>query len=335
MYITIDIGASNTRIAIFGKNTPESLIFQENFQTLETYDKQLAQAIQYIDTLIQRAKTENKVFTDLKGIGIACTGFIDYASKRIKYTPQTINLNNWIENDLVADLKGKYNVDVELANDTLTAGIGEAVFEQKMLSEKDIGFPGSHKIFSKLVYVIIGTGSAAVVCELRTDKKTKEKKLHAKVVESGNQQIFCDSFEKSDTDNSNRNSNNIKNNLNPDLNHIEDFIAGKNFEKKYGLPPQELPNASDEIKQKYLKFLNFYITNLRILTNPDLIAFGGGLIANQSWLIDDLKKIFEEPKHEFINKCDLRVSKYGTNPGIIGALALIDNNDKIVMENFL
>lgn len=316
MYITIDIGASNTRIAIFSKNTPDSLVYQEDFQTVENYDQQLNQTTEHIDLLIQKAKTENKVFTDLKGIGVACTGFIDYSSKRIDYTPQTINLTNWIENDLVADLKGKYHIDVELANDTLTAGIGEAVFEQKLLSEKDAGFPGSHKVFNKLLYIIIGTGSAAAVCEIRSKKKTKEKKLHTKVVESGNQQIFCDP---SDTN----------------LNHIEDFIAGKNFEKKYGLPPQDFPNASNEIKQKYLKYLNFYITNLRILTNPDLIAFGGGLIANQPWLIDELKKIFAEPEHEFINQCDLRVSKYGKNPGIIGALALIDNRDRIEMENFL
>ncbi|MBP6948835.1 MAG: ROK family protein [Candidatus Pacebacteria bacterium] len=136
MYILIDIGGTNTRIA--RTDNKESFGEPVIFPTPEHFDEWFSIAIGHIDTLKQGETIEEIV------AGMACIFSPDHST--IHSSP---HLPMWQGINLKEKLGGWFNCTTTLQNDTAQVGLGEAVF-------------GSGKGYDIVVYVTISTGVGGV-----------------------------------------------------------------------------------------------------------------------------------------------------------------------------
>lgn len=135
MYILIDIGGTNTRVA----RTDDKESFGEPiiFDTPQNFDEWFSIIITHIDTLRQGEQVEMIV------AGMAGT-FINQSI--IHKSP---HLPEWKDINLREKLGGWFNCNVVLENDAALVGLGEAVF-------------GSGKGHDIAVYITISTGVGGV-----------------------------------------------------------------------------------------------------------------------------------------------------------------------------
>ena len=136
MFITIDIGAANTRIA--GSKNLKTIFELKKFPTEKNFDS----GIKKIHTNIQKIARNNKI----KAIVVGMAGIHDKKDGKVLVSP---NLPSWVNKPIVAGLKKTYHCRVFLENDTDLGGLGEAVF-------------GAGKKYKIIAYYAIGTGLGGV-----------------------------------------------------------------------------------------------------------------------------------------------------------------------------
>lgn len=136
MYILIDIGGTNTRIA----RTDDKESFGEPviFSTPQNFNEWFSIAIKHIDTL----KGEQQVDAIVAGMA----GIFSKDKSIINHSP---HLQEWEGVNLKEKLGGWFNCEAILQNDTAQVGLGEAVF-------------GSGKGYDIVVYLTISTGVGGV-----------------------------------------------------------------------------------------------------------------------------------------------------------------------------
>lgn len=136
MYILIDIGGTNTRIA----KTKDTETFGEPiiFATPQNFDEWFSKTIMHIDEL----KKEEKITSIIAGV--AATFKEDGAT--IHISP---HLPSWQGINLKEKLGGWFDCEAVIKNDTELVGLGEAVF-------------GSGKGKEIVVYITISTGVGGV-----------------------------------------------------------------------------------------------------------------------------------------------------------------------------
>jgi len=120
MYITIDIGGSNIRMAAFSSLFRPRLIKSKTFAHLGSYTKDLKTILQ----IIKFWQVENK--NTVKGIGICAAGKIE--EEKIILSPNLLYFNN---KNLVKDLKKHFKCRIKLENDLYCAALGEAVYGKR------------------------------------------------------------------------------------------------------------------------------------------------------------------------------------------------------------
>lgn len=136
MYILIDIGGTNTRIA--GSSDKQSFGEPVIFPTPQNFDEWLSQATQSITTLQGEDSIQAIV------VGLAGTFSTD---RTIVHVCPHLPLWNGI--NIKERLGGPFSTDVYLENDTALVGLGEAVY-------------GSGKGHDISVYITISTGVGGV-----------------------------------------------------------------------------------------------------------------------------------------------------------------------------
>lgn len=130
MYIGIDIGGTNIRVASFETlSSPLGEIIK--FDTQNNYDKDLANIKDAVGKL-----ANNK----LEGIGVGVAAFLDK-----NQIINANNINNWNGKNLKSDLEKIYNCKVLVENDATVAALGEARFG------KGVGL-------DEFLYITWGTG---------------------------------------------------------------------------------------------------------------------------------------------------------------------------------
>ena len=136
MYILIDIGGTNTRVAL----TKDREVFSEPiiFSTPQTFDDWFSIVIHHIDEL--------KGGSQLSGIIVGMAGTFSEDKSSIHVSP---HLPAWNGVNLREKLGGWFNCSTYLENDCAIVGLGEAVF-------------GSGKGYDIAVYITISTGVGGV-----------------------------------------------------------------------------------------------------------------------------------------------------------------------------
>jgi len=132
MFISIDIGGTNTRIAA-SKNLKDIKEYQI-FPTQHNFNLGIKKIIDTIEEMAQQ--------NQIKGIILGLPGIIDKKKHKLIRSP---NLKNWINKSISELLSKKFKCLIFLQNDTDLAGLGEAVF-------------GAGKKYKIVAYLAIGTG---------------------------------------------------------------------------------------------------------------------------------------------------------------------------------
>jgi glucokinase len=146
MFISIDIGGTNTRIAS-SKNLKD-IHLSERFPSQDTVAKEKV----LIEKAILRAADNNEI----EHIVIGVPGIIDKKNKLFVSMPNYNILNGTAFSDLI-ETRGRLTVK----NDSALAGLGEAVY-------------GSGKNFESVAYIAIGTGvGGSKIVNKRLDETQK------------------------------------------------------------------------------------------------------------------------------------------------------------------
>jgi predicted NBD/HSP70 family sugar kinase len=136
MYISIDIGGTNMRIALVDLEDKESILELESHPVPQDYNVGIDSLVKYIEKLSEGQK--------IQGIGACFPGIID---KNDMVTTAN-NLPDWSMKPIKKTLQNRFNVPVKLIHDAKGGAIGEALF-------------GSGKDYDRFVYFIWGTGIGA------------------------------------------------------------------------------------------------------------------------------------------------------------------------------
>lgn len=136
MYIAIDIGGTNMRIALVDLSGKETIVKLESHQVPQDYTIGINELSGHITDLSKGH--------EIQGIGACFPGIID------KYDMVTTanNLPDWTMKPIKETFQERFNVPVKLVHDAQGAAIGEALF-------------GAGKGRDRFVYFIWGTGIGA------------------------------------------------------------------------------------------------------------------------------------------------------------------------------
>ncbi|MDO9546816.1 MAG: ROK family protein [Pelolinea sp.] len=136
MYIAIDIGGTNMRIALVDISGGETIVKLESHRVPQDYSIGIEKLSGYISTL---SKGQN-----IQGVGACFPGIID----KNGMVSTANNLPDWAMKPIKETLQERFSVPVKLVHDAQGAAIGEALF-------------GAGKGYDRFVYFIWGTGIGA------------------------------------------------------------------------------------------------------------------------------------------------------------------------------
>lgn len=132
MYISIDIGGTSTRVALFSDSS--KIIELKKFSTNQNYESTRDEIFQAMSDLVGD--------NDLSGISVGLPGIIDQKNQEIVSLP---HLPEWTGKTIHNDFKNHFNVEVILSNDTDLGALGESI-------------DGAGAGYTIVGYVAIGTG---------------------------------------------------------------------------------------------------------------------------------------------------------------------------------
>lgn len=144
MYIAVDIGGTNTRIASFKDTDPETKL---NFKKIET-EKEFEKGLESLRNIISELIEDEKI----EGLGISIASGINAEGKTI-VNP---NIPEWKAEKLVPKLTSVFHTKVKIINDGTAGGIAEM-------------FTGNGKDLDSFTFLAWGTGLGGVTIK-RNDK---------------------------------------------------------------------------------------------------------------------------------------------------------------------
>ena len=133
MYIAIDVGGTNMRIALVDLSEKETIVKQESHHVTQDYSIGIEELSGYIMALSEGQ--------DIQGIGACFPGIVD--ENEMVNNPN--NLPDWGMKPIKETLQERFNTPVKLIHDVQGAAIGEALY-------------GVAKGRDRFVYFIWGTG---------------------------------------------------------------------------------------------------------------------------------------------------------------------------------
>ncbi|MEM5874673.1 MAG: ROK family protein [Candidatus Aenigmatarchaeota archaeon] len=287
MYLLLDIGATNLRIAIASKNKIKSKYVIKN-------PGNEIEIVKFVESFIKK-------FDKIEKIGIASVGPLDY-KKGIILNPANLPIGNF---KIVEIFEKKFNIDTYLINDCNAAVLAEKYF-------------GSGKKFQNLVYVTFSTGiggGAIVDGNLLLGKDGNAVEIGHIVIDFEERlKCGCGSYGHWEAYCSGKNIPNfIKNYLGLNLNYSAEqlFNLAKNKDKK-----------ASEIVEKIGELNAIGIANVINCFDPEFISIGGSIALNNKELI--IKPIKEKVKNYTINRVpQITVTKLGDEICLFGVLVYL------------
>jgi predicted NBD/HSP70 family sugar kinase len=287
MHLLFDIGASKTRLAV----TDDLDSFGEPL-IIET-PKNFEDAIGFITRAGMELVSVNRLDSVCGGIA----GVLDQSKNRLLRS----NLPKWIGKPLKERLSDSFERPVYLENDSALVGLGEAVF-------------GAGKDYSIVAYITVSTGVGGVrIVNGAIDKSIAGFEPGHQIIAS---QISCGSCDGTEF------SGPVCPNCGG-ISHLESYISGTAFEKKYGKKPYEI--FDEKIWDEAARVLAVGLNNIVVLWSPDVLVVGGSMmkkigipIEKTREYLKDYLKIFSEPP--LLMKAELE--DFG---GLYGAMAYLRN----------
>ncbi len=148
MFIVIDIGGTNTRVA--GSKNLKTAFRKREFPTPKNFLLGLMKISETIENLSQNKK--------IKAIALGLPGVIDRKTGQLLKAP---NLKNWVKQPIKNLISQEFRCPVFIANDVELSGLGEAAF-------------GAGRKYRLIAYVAIGTGLGGIkIIDKEIDKSTQ------------------------------------------------------------------------------------------------------------------------------------------------------------------
>lgn len=142
MYIVVDVGGTNTRVA--ASEDGKTLTVKKHFSTPKIFEDGVSKIVASVNKLVGDRT--------LNGLAIGIPGTIDHRTGKQIRNP---NLPSWNERDVVQTFKEPFDVPIIFVNDAELAAMGEAVF-------------GSGKEYRIVGFLTVSTGiGGALVVEKR------------------------------------------------------------------------------------------------------------------------------------------------------------------------
>lgn len=270
MHLVFDIGGTNSRLAVSedGKTLLRSKLTptQKDFNSHKNAFKKAAEEL----------LEGEKVTSASGGIAVVLDNEKNIAVK-------TSNLQNWVGIPLKKEFEEVLGTEVNLENDTVVGGLGEAIF-------------GAGKESKIIAFITIGTGLGGV--------RIVNGKVDAKVIgfEPGHQIIhpegnLCGCGGKG---------------------HWEAYVAGASLEKIYNQKGEDIkdPNIWDEVAKNF----SIGLTNTIVHWSPDLVILGGAV--SQSLPIIKVENYLKEYLTIFPVAPQIKKATLGVDAGLYGALTL-------------
>lgn len=146
MYISIDVGGTNMRIALADLSGEARLVRVESHAVNQNYATGIQELMAHVETLSKGQ--------EIKGIGACFPGIIDENDM----VTTANNLPDWAMKPIKPTLEERFGVPVRLVHDAQAPAIGEALF-------------GAARDSDRFVYFIWGTGIGAADIKKIDDKR--------------------------------------------------------------------------------------------------------------------------------------------------------------------
>lgn len=317
--IGIDIGGTSIKCGFVDKN---GLIIKR-FSLKIDYSNSQEDIINTLGALINKEIVDSRFPLDqIKGLGIGCPGSINSITGYCDYS----NNLNWHKLPVVDLLKKKTGLNGRITNDANAAALGEAKF-------------GEGKEHQNLVLLTLGTGVGGGLFlngKLYEGNEGKGAELgHSLLVMDGRQ---CTCGRKGCLEAYASVTALIKDTKIAMNKHPESLMW--NYAKAHnnqinGFTAFESMKLGDlvakEVVTQYIHFLSEGILNLINIFRPDIVVLGGGLSNQRTTLTDPINHYLEEKNYGFggiyAPKVKVVVSSLGNDAGIIGAAALMNEQD--------
>lgn len=274
MYVAIDVGGTNIRVASFKFLTQPKTEKIIEFKTSNNYQADF-------ENIVKTAKKLGGV--KIEGAGVGVPGILDKAKEKIYLTT---NLSHWQGKPFKQHLLQILNCPVVSENDTAVAALGEANY----------GYDKS----KDFLFIVWGTGIGGAAINHINGK------ICLFPFEPGKQIIDWD-----------------------DEGHwcgkrgcLELFSGGAMIQARYKKPAEYLSEM--EWKEVVERFAHGLL-NVIAIRPTNLIIFGGGIAVGQPKRVEQSRQILENHLKVFPIPT-MKISKYGKDIGLYGALALLNNN---------
>lgn len=303
----IDLGGTSIGAVIVQEDG--LVIWESDRRTLR--DKDYNAVVERIASFVSEGQREG----ELSGIGIGVPGPVDQRTGRVY---ECVNLG-WDEVDLAKDLTTLTGISVKVMNDASVAAYGEfvagalqGVDEGLMLTlGTGVGggaivhgklFEGRHGLGMEVGHLKIGEGNYRCSCgrtgcfETYTSATALVREAHARLAESG---------------------------------PTSWLDARKSFNAKVIFDGAQSGDAfCEDLINRWIHYLAIGVLDLRMIFDPEVIAFSGGLSnAGQFWLPKLEHAVIQMANFKRIPLPELVLAKLGERAGAIGAAHRVMKND--------
>jgi predicted NBD/HSP70 family sugar kinase len=212
-------------------------------------------------------------------IGVGLPGVVDEENGVLVKSP---NLGSWEGREVKKDLEKEFGCEVRVRNDTVMAGVGEAVF-------------GYGKKVERFLYVNWGTGWGVVYLE-KVGGQWRSRTMEAghQIVEHEGKKCGCGQ-----------------------RGCLEAYVGGGNAVGNYGKKMEEI--LDEETWNKIVGKAGQGLLNTLVHFPVDLVVFGGGVVLNQRYLVGRLREVLEE-KLKIYPLPEMKSSKLGEWVGVCGGV---------------
>lgn len=287
--IAVDIGGTNTRLAIVDENL--TILKKTSFKT-NTLDP--------VDFLTKLNEFINESNQQISSIGVSFPGPLDTKNGKVLTPP---NLPGWHYYPIVEKIEGITGLTCRLEGDARCAGLAEACSGAAI---------GSKTVF----YITISTGVGASIIHdnhiYNGDNGFAGEIPNSILWPNGPQmgELQAGSIEciASGTG---------------ILKRAQDYGLMANTTKEVFEYYKKRDIIAVKIINEVIDYVSNYLAIIQTTVDPSMIILGGSVITNNEWLINELSSSIKKKIYpDFRSKVNVTVSKYKDDAGIIGAAIL-------------
>lgn len=311
--IGIDVGGTNIKIALVGKNG--DIIYSNSIPTRSEmgYEYTVNNMKQAVATLMEETKSTK---SDIEGIGFGFPGQVDYKTGVVKNLP---NIPGWVNVPIAEIMEKEFGITVRIDNDVRCAALGELNY-------------GAGKGCENLICITVGTGiGSGIILNgklVRGANNSAGEIGHIKLFANGNKLCGCGDYGCLEAYVSG-----------PAIVEMaNDYLRGgkstKYREMANGeeITPFIVAQAAaqgDKVAQRIYatmgEYLGMGLASVVNLLNPERIIIGGGVAGCGDLLMKPLKEtLMKRAMQVSAEAVEIVPAQLGNTAGVIGSSLLVE-----------